>query len=414
MTLQEILNILNRYNLNTRVTWDLIKYDADKAIDKINDYLGTCYPKMSVILQSPNHSYSVTVKNKRIPIFPERYILSIVIPFIASEILAREEEFTTVYNKYILEVEDGLFAMFQNEFNRVPLAFRQSADDGVFFEESTPQAKIALTREENLPIIEFRVHYHMNLEPQDAMYYGPIPFTEDINTYNFNSTVIVNDITNHTIINQHFGYYAYKFEGWTQNPRIVTKLFKAGDVIESPYEDIHLYAVWTKELTVKTTDGTVSIKDEYKPLITELHIPSIINHIPTTTLSTEFNKGCVNLKKVVLPKTLQILNTNTFVDFIGDIIFPEYNYITESPTITIKSKAIADSCELEYVYIPYSVQTMEALAFNCTASDGPTAFYCEVLKQNRPIGWVVTGGVDAWCPSDSVITWEVPNVKEGY
>lgn len=411
MTLQEILNILNRYNLNTRVTWELIKYDADKAVDKINDYLGTCYPKMSDILQSPNHSYSVTIKNKRIPIFPDRYILSIVIPFIASEILARDEEYTTVYNKYIMEVEDGLFAMFQNEFNRVPLAFRQSADDGVFFEESVPQAKIALTREENLPVIEFRVHYHINLEPLDAIHYGSIPFTEDTNIYNFNSSIVVNDITNPVVINHHFGYYAYKFQGWTQNPRIVTHLLKAGDIIEHPYEDIHLYAVWTKDLTVTATDGSISIKDEYRPHLTTLRVPSIINHVSITTLNEEFNKDCTKLKKVVLPKTLQVLNANTFVGFKGDLVFPEYNYITESPTITIKSEAIDSTCKLDYVNIPYSVKVMEPLAFNC-----PTTFYCEILKQNRPTDWAVSDDddVDVWCTSDSEIIWEALNVKEGY
>lgn len=409
MTLQDILNILNRYNLNTRVTWDLIKYDADKAIDKINDYLGACYPKMSAILQSPEHSYSVTIKNKRVPIFPERYILSIVIPFIASEILARDEEFTTVYNKYVMDVENGLFSMFQSEFNRIPLAFRQPADVGVFFEESTPQAKIALTREENLPVIEFRVHYHLNLEPQDAMYYGSIPFTEDANVYDFNSTIIVNDITNNVIINHRLGYYAYKFEGWSQNPRIVTKLLKAGDTIEHPYEDIHLYAIWNKDITVESVGGVVSIKDEYKSKLTTLHVPSIIKHVTTTALAAEFNKDCPNLTEVILPKTLQTISANTFVDFVGTITFPEYNYITEGPVITIASHAFNNKCIFEYVYIPYSVQTMEESAFDCT-----TTFYCEVLKQNRPSGWAVSGNTDVWCTSNSKIIWEASNVKESY
>ena len=46
------------------------------------------------------------------------------------EILARDEEFTTIFNKYAAEVEEGLFNMFQNEFNRA--FFLDKSDQGAF------------------------------------------------------------------------------------------------------------------------------------------------------------------------------------------------------------------------------------------------------------------------------------------
>ena len=147
MTQQDIVNELNRMVIGYNINWDMIKYDADRAIMRINSHLGAEYPMISQVLLSPNHRYTITKNGHEYPIFPERYLLTVVIPFIATEILARDEEFTTIYNKYVVDFENGLFDMFQNEYNKVPLVFRQDTDVGVFFDKDHPNHKIHQDRD---------------------------------------------------------------------------------------------------------------------------------------------------------------------------------------------------------------------------------------------------------------------------
>ena len=46
MTQQDIVEELNRIIVGYNITWDRIKYDADRAIEKINNHLGgTFYGK---------------------------------------------------------------------------------------------------------------------------------------------------------------------------------------------------------------------------------------------------------------------------------------------------------------------------------------------------------------------------------
>src|SRR5574344_456554 len=93
VTLQGLVDRLNQLTLRYNLTWDQIKYDADKAIVKINNYMGTKYPPMSEVLLHSGATYTINAAGARIEIFPEEYIHSVVIPYIAMEILARDEEF---------------------------------------------------------------------------------------------------------------------------------------------------------------------------------------------------------------------------------------------------------------------------------------------------------------------------------
>lgn len=392
MTLQSILNVLNSYNITTHISWDVVKYDADKAIYKINDYLGTVYPKMSEVLISPEHSYSVTIGNRQIPIFPERYILSIVIPFIASEILAREEEFTTVYNKFIMEVEEGLFAMFQNEFNRVPIMFRQSADDGVFFENQKPAAPATIDT------YGFHVHYHANLNDDATLYTKE--FNIDTHKYTHSSIIVVQKVTQSILINPAVGYYCYVFKGWTRDPRIITEtgLLQEGDIIEHPLSDVHLYAVWDKQLTINISHaGEVSIKPEYKNLITRLRIPSSVNGRVITQIPAEFITPECTVNTVILPKSLSGISSHAFQSFKGSVIFPPYDKVAGTPNIVINNEAFDVYCVLDPVYIPISVTEIYPGAFLCDAE-----FYCEHTTQTDDYA-------EGWHTENSKVTWGVDN-----
>lgn len=401
MTFRDIINILKSYAITTNVTWDTIKYDADKAIYKINDYMGTKYPKMSDVLKSDKHTYSVMVGNKSIPIFPERYILSIVIPYIASEILAREEEFTTVYNKYIVEVEDGLFSMFQNEFNRVPPMFQQSCDDGVFFENQLP------TQKPNTTNISFKVYYHDNLG--DAAKFLTKPFNIDINSYVYGDTINVQSVSETTVIDKEIGCYCYKFLGWTRDPRIVNEpdLLNAGSTIDNILSDVHLYAVWDKQLTVEVnSEGVFTIKTNFIEYLDVLVVPSVINGIVVKTIPEGFfdiDLGA-SLNKLVLPKTLETIEGNAFNGYKGIIIFPKYNSVTGTPQITIKTGAFTTECEMEYVYLPMSVYTIERHAFRFD-----TTFYCQYSENNAPESWY-DNVLGSWHTDGSTVEWEVSDV----
>ena len=52
MTFRDIINILKSYAITTNVTWDTIKYDADKAIYKINNKLISVKTEISFIFTS--------------------------------------------------------------------------------------------------------------------------------------------------------------------------------------------------------------------------------------------------------------------------------------------------------------------------------------------------------------------------
>ena len=186
MTQQDIVNQLNRLAVGYNITWEDIKYDADRAIMNINNRLGAKFPMMSQVLVGSNVSYELDTAYGSVPIIDDKYILTVIIPFIASEVLARDEEFTTIYNKYLMDYENGLFDMFQYEFNRIPLAFRQSKDVGVFFGYDTPQRKIHDTIEKNLPLFKFKIYYHLNVD------YNTLDnFTFDNNLYDYGVDITV-------------------------------------------------------------------------------------------------------------------------------------------------------------------------------------------------------------------------------
>ena len=255
MTQQDIVNQLNRLVVGYNITWEDIKYDADRAIMNINNRLGAKFPMMSQVLVGSNVSYELDTIEGNIPIIQDQYILTVVIPFIASEILARDEEFTTIYNKYLMDYENGLFDMFQYEFNRIPLAFRQSKDVGVFFGYDTPQRKVHDTIEKNLPLFKFKIYYHLN-----ADYDAPDNFTFDNNLYDYGTSITVKAPTVTQFIKDH---YLYTFCHWSTSPDDTNaKTYNANNVVTNINGIVHLYAVWLKESIIDIdSTGTITLNE---------------------------------------------------------------------------------------------------------------------------------------------------------
>ena len=368
LTQQNILDRLNQMAIRYNLTWYDIQYDADKAIAKINAFLGTSYPGMSSILLSPDSTYSVRTGGVDIPIIHDEYIHSIILPFIAMEVLSRDEEFTTIYNKYANEVEEGLFTMFQREFNRVPLVFRQQPDQGVFFAADTALATIQRNKIADLPVFKFRVIYHIN-NANIALTAG-LKFVEDTRAYLYNDTATIKGWNIELLSTDNTT--AFRFLGWSRSPNQVSgELLSVGSKL-TVVSDIHLYARWDETPTLTNIAGIVSIKDVYKPSLTYLVIPDVVNNMIVREIATDFlldsdptkERHAVNLMNIILPKYLTKIRTSAFNGFQGtEIILPETEINMTYPGIVIENAAFADTPNLRNITIPSNVMTMIGTPF---------------------------------------------------
>ena len=383
MTQQDIIDELNRMVIGYNIHWNMVKFDADKAIMKINSYLGANYPMMSEVLLSPQHRYTVRYKNIDLPIFPERYILTVVIPYIATEVLARDEEFTTIYNKYAMDVENGLFDMFQNEFNRIPKVFRQDPDVGVYFSKDVPHHKIREDFDKSLPEITYNVYYHYNLD----VYQSEKPFTLDPKTYDYGASVVLLEPPFKEFISN---IIVYKFEGWMLNPNDTVSYEPGDDVlINCIKSDVHLYAKWTEECVLQNNNGVLSIRSEYKSKVYSLIIPTYVENKLVEVIDTGFADGATNLTSVTLPRLNITIYGDAFTNCpnLEQLILPAYDYLRDTPkNVVLHSYAI--NCDLPYLYIPYGVSQISPDGIK-----GVGKIQCEI--ESQPSQWA-----DGWTDTD--------------
>lgn len=369
----DIVHELNRMLIGYNITWDMVKYDADKAIMKINAHLGAMYPMMSEIMISPQHRYTIRVNNVDVPIFPERYILTVVIPYIATEVLARDEEFTTIYNKYTIDVDNGLFDMFQNEYNKVPEVFKQDLDVGVFFSKDIKEHAIHKQSADKAPKFTFNVYYHFNSD------YTPVKqFTIDTNKYSYGSSAVIFAPTITKFIK---GIYAYTWTGWSQNPNSGDTLLNTGDVLQNITRDIHLYAIWTPECVLTNVTGTVSIKDAHATDLFQLTIPDYIDGLLVTRIAKGFTTNASNLKQLVLPRTNFVLSEGAINNTaLTSLVLPRYDYLRNKPdAVKLEPDAIKVH-SLSYLYIPYSVSEI-----NYGSIQNVPHIQCEI--ESKPAAW---------------------------
>lgn len=129
----DIVNELNRLTLRYNLTWEDVKVDADKAIYQVNNLLGVNYPMLSERMLNDYSEYVDRVDEEDIPIIKDVYFYSVIIPFMAMEILSRDEEFTNIFSKYQQDYLQGKYQMFSNEFNYIPDRYKRNRTEGVFF-----------------------------------------------------------------------------------------------------------------------------------------------------------------------------------------------------------------------------------------------------------------------------------------
>lgn len=420
LTQQNILDRLNQMAIRYNLTWYDIQYDADKAIAKINAFLGTSYPGMSSILLSPESTYSVRTGGVDIPIIHDEYIHSIVLPFIAMEVLSRDEEFTTIYNKYANEVEEGLFTMFQREFNRVPLVFRQQPDQGVFFASGSALDTIQRNKIADLPVFKFRVIYHIN--NANITLTAGLKFVEDTKAYLYNDTATIKGWNIELLSTDNTT--AFKFLGWNRSPNQVSEELLAEGSKLTMVSDVHLYARWDETPTLTNTAGVVSIKDDYKPSLTYLVIPDVVNNMTVKEIATHFlldsdttkERHADNLMTIILPKYLTKIQTSAFNGFKGtEIILPETEISMTYPGITIENAAFENTPNLRNITIPSNVMTMGGTPFP-TVPGKTMHIKCRRLQANVP-GWdhdALTGWNFAWYAQTSTADNYNVYVEWGY
>jgi hypothetical protein len=415
LTQQDLIDRLNQLTLRYNLTWFDIKYDADKAITKINSFLGTKYPKLTLYLKTPTDTYSIPqVKENEngveetiadYEIIKEEYFHSIIIPYIAAEVLARDEEFTTIYNKYLLEMQEGLFDMFQKEFNSIPVEFRQNPDQGVFFGLDTAQGIIQHNeRNLNIPTFRFRINYY----PDNNNLYIPAgnSFTKDTKVYLYNEVATIDyPKPPFNVFASLDGQFIYTFDGWTRehtalgvtssNGYSLAQLGVSGGIKVNMGADLSLYAFWSFIRTLEITAlGLVNISTAARPNLVNLIIPEYINSIQAKTIRTNFISNPTApttdllTKGIYLPKSILELQANAFDGFKGHTI------LLNQGLTTIRANAFANTPSLFEIIIPDSVLTIEAGAFPAVANKR-LVIKTRVIEANRPVGWAGTtsGGV---------------------
>ena len=396
LTQQDFINRLNQLTLRYNLTWFDVKYDVDNAIAKINAFMGTRYPKISDYFLHSQATYSLVGEGRRVEIIPEEYFHSIIIPYVAMEVLARDEEFTTIYNKYAQQVEDGLFTMFQKEFNRVPTVFRQDPTQGVFFATDGPLAVVGHNVDKSLPVMKFRIHYHVN---NTDITIGD--FVEDNTTYNYGDTVTVRGYSEECI--SFNGLRAYTFAHWRKDTTYVaaTPILEGAEITIT--SDIHLYAEWTYVNTYMFMSGTFMIQDRYQGALVRLEIPDYVNGSPVLRIPNNFLKAigvfaAFRLQSIKLPATLQTIDMLAFNGFLGDSI--DLNDSASSNNLTIRQNAFLNTPNLRRIIIPARVNVIDAGAFPEEPDLSRKLILCRILESNKPQGWS-----DGWADDTHTVSW---------
>jgi hypothetical protein len=396
LTQQDLIDRLNQLTLRYNLTWFDIKYDADKAITKINNFLGAKYPKLSDYLKAPTDTYSITTTIEDVTteyeIIKEEYFHAVIIPYIAMEILSRDEEFTTIYNKYTVEMQEGLYDMFQKEFNRLPFEFRQNPDQGVFFGLETAQGIIQHNeRNLNIPTFKFKVSYYPNNNKLAITSAFPV----DTKTYVYDEEAkILFLAAPNNLFYGTDGATAFTFAGWARE-RNAAGLVIGSSYVEVPNEDtmikmradLNLYAFWNTSSTLLiTASGVVSISSIHRPQLINLIIPEYVNGIPVITIPTNFTaanapQADILTGGIYLPPTVDIISPAAFIDFKGTTV-----NLNEG-LISIGANAFSSTPNLKEIIIPASVTTISAGAFPVVANKR-LVIKARVLEANKPVGWV--------------------------
>jgi hypothetical protein len=305
------------------------------------------------------------------------------------EVLARDEEFTTIYNKYATEMNDGLFDMFQREFNNVPFEFRQNPGEGVFFGIDTALGKMQHNqRDLNVPTFKFKVTYYPNNNEISLTQ----TFIRDVKAYVYDQAA--------TILYPPSTYYysedgskAFTFKAWSRDRGGVNTITGTyTEVVGTPTlvkmrADLNLFATWDSFPTLLiSSSGIVTINIVHRPNLINLVIPEYVNGIQVITIPTSFvsaNAPTTDLftGAIYLPNSVDVISLGGFAGFKGERI-----QLNEGITY-IGASAFSATPNLKEIIIPASVTDIAIGAFPVVAGKH-LVIKARVLEANKPNGWL--------------------------
>lgn len=142
MTKDDIVTRVNQLMHEELYVYDDMKYDLDDAIIEINNALNAKFPSMTSVFTEDRETYTYDIPDDpeteedetetNVPIFPEQYIKSVVIPFTIRALFARQLEYGPEYQQAHNNFNNGLTMMFRDYFHKVPDTFKDL--DGGYFE----------------------------------------------------------------------------------------------------------------------------------------------------------------------------------------------------------------------------------------------------------------------------------------
>jgi len=150
MNRDQIMRRVNQRLDGRLYRWEDIKYDFDDAILLINEKLQANFPMFTDVMidhTSKYLYYTITDKEKGVvyfeteelwdqaklsphytnitgtstmPVFPDKYIRTVVIPSVVARLLEREDEFGNLQSSIRQEASNGLNTMFLEYYDLVP------------------------------------------------------------------------------------------------------------------------------------------------------------------------------------------------------------------------------------------------------------------------------------------------------
>lgn len=271
LTKTNIVNRINRLQTSFKVKWEDIVDDLDMAIDKINSWLGTKYPPVSEVLHDyaeEDKTYSYRAGGKDVEFFPNKYFMNIVIPFVITQILAKDEEFTAIYAKYQNDIDENLLLMTAQEINNVPYHLID-APKGVYFQNPDPDfgrnPEAYFNRKIKMDLPRIRVKYDWNIDSNYIKGFVDKPLPVDNNSYEkgtqyMPSILGTNDYTPMLVDDK--ATVLAVFLGWSLRPD--------GEVIPTGYitleEDVTFYAQWDYDIIRFRYEGNGGTLSNWKPL----------------------------------------------------------------------------------------------------------------------------------------------------
>ena len=159
MNRKEILDRVNQRLDGRLYRWMDIKYDFDDAILEINEHLQANFPLFTEVMVNENSVYEyytltriedgkiITFITKELweeeklqphyvkgsaatkPVFPEKYLRTVLIPIVVVKLLQREDEFGNLQGTIAQEYQRGLNTMYNEYYDKIPEYF--IVDSGV-------------------------------------------------------------------------------------------------------------------------------------------------------------------------------------------------------------------------------------------------------------------------------------------